>query len=307
MQGTVVKSTGSWYIVRGENQTLYNCRIQGKFRIKGLKTTNPIAVGDLVTFEIEDGNGIISAISPRKNYIIRKSTNLSKQSQIIASNIDLLVLVTTISNPKVAPGFLDRVLVTAEAYHIPVLLVINKCDLYGEKEQDRLAEILATYHPIGYNYVLTSTASGKGIPKLKDLLKDKTVLFSGQSGVGKSSLINALNPQLDLKIGAISDFNEKGQHTTTFAEMHDVTERIAVIDTPGVRSFGVVDLDTKELSHYFPEMRERINACKFNNCQHINEPKCAIKSAVELGEIAASRYENYLAIYESGNTETTFS
>lgn len=307
MQGTVIKSTGSWYQVKITNEEVIPCRIKGKFRIKGIKATNPIAVGDWVEFDVDDdGKGVIHHIAPRKNYIIRKSTKLSKQVHIIASNIDQLILVTSIVQPRIALGFVDRILATAEAYDIPAVIVFNKFDLYTEVAIDRLAEILAIYDPIGYKYCITSANTGKGLAELKDILTNNTSLLSGHSGVGKSSLINAIEPNLNLKVKDVSGFNEKGQHTTTFAELHTLSFGGSIIDTPGVRSFGIIDFDRENLSHYFPEMQSRMGECKFHNCAHINEPKCAIKEAVEEGEISISRYENYVDMYHDENLEKNY-
>ncbi len=307
MQGTVIKSTGSWYQVKTLENGIVPCRIKGKFRMKGIKATNPIAVGDSVEFDFDnEQNGIIHTIAPRKNYIIRKSTKLSKQVHIIASNIDQLVLVTSIVQPRIALGFVDRILATAEAYDIPATIVFNKFDVYTEEAIDRLAEVLAIYHPIGYNYCITSVKTQKGIDELREILKGKTSLLSGHSGVGKSSLINTIEPTLDIKVKDVSDANEKGQHTTTFAELHELSIGANIIDTPGVRSFGIIDFDKEHLAHYFPEMRDLLGSCKFHNCVHINEPHCAIKNAVEEGEISLSRYQNYVDMYHDENLEKTY-
>ena len=307
MHGIVIKSTGSWYQVKTHNEEVIPCRIKGKFRMKGIKATNPIAVGDQVEMEVDqDGVGTIHRIQPRKNYIIRKSTNLSKQVHIIASNIDQLVLVTSIVQPRIALGFVDRILATAEAYSISATIVFNKLDIYDESALDRLAEVLAIYHPIGYDYCLTSVKTGRGMEAFRQLLAGKTSLLSGHSGVGKSSLINTIEPSLDLKVKDVSGSNEKGQHTTTFAELHNLSIGGSIIDTPGVRSFGIIDFDREHLSHYFPEMRELLGHCKFHNCAHINEPKCAVKDAVEEGEISGSRYQNYVAMYHDENLEKTY-
>lgn len=307
MTGRVIKSTGSWYRVKTETGERLDCRIKGKFRIKGIKATNPVAVGDWVDFELDnENNGVIHTIHDRSNYIIRKSTKLSKQVHVIASNIDQLVLVTTIVQPRIALGFIDRILATAEAYEVPAVLVFNKFDLYGAEEQDRLAEVLATYHPIGYSYLLTSAKDQKGLKALQAELEGKTSLLSGHSGVGKSSLINALQPSLNLKVKDVSDFNDKGQHTTTFAELHELTFGGSIIDTPGVRSFGIIDFEKEHLGHYFPEIRSRMTHCRFHNCVHINEPGCAVKEAVEAGEISFSRYQNYLNMFHDENLEKAY-
>lgn len=303
MKGTVIRSTGSWYTVRTEEGDILECRIKGKFRIKGIRTTNPLSVGDVVDFEQDGDDYTITTLHQRKNYIIRKSTNLSKKYHIIASNIDQLVLITSIIKPNVAFGFLDRMLVTAEAYDIPVLIVFNKFDLIegNEKALNKLAEALSIYDPIGYSYILASNETGRGIDELSEALKGKTSLLAGHSGVGKSTIINSIEPELDLRTSEVSDSNEKGKHTTTFAEMHQLPSlggETFIIDTPGVRSFGLIDFDRDHLSHYFPEMLSRLDNCRFNNCVHINEPGCAVKQAVEEGDIHSLRYQHYLSFYE---------
>jgi ribosome biogenesis GTPase len=278
---------------------MHECRIKGKLRLKGFRSTNPVAVGDWVLFELEsDGEkGIIKSIEDRENYIVRKATKLSKASHIIASNIDQLVLIVTTVMPRTPLGFIDRMLITAEAYHIPALLVFNKHDLVGDPDIERLAELMAIYDMAGYPFINTSAVSGKGMDEFKNALQDKTSLLSGQSGVGKSSLINYLEPGLNLKTKEISTYNEKGQHATTFAELIELSFGAYIIDTPGIREFGLVHFDRQELSERFPEMRARMHDCKYHNCTHIHEPQCAVKDALEAGEIPVSRYENYLRIY----------
>jgi len=304
MQGLVIKSTGSWYQVHGEDGQDYDCRIKGKFRIRGIQTTNPIAVGDQVEFEIEpnSANGIIYKLRDRRNYIIRKSINLSKQAQIIAANLDQAFLVVTLASPRTSLGFIDRFLVTAEAYSIPAVLVFNKLDLFNEDGLAVLDDYKSIYEHIGYPCYTVSALEGTNIPVIEELLKDRTTLFSGHSGVGKSSLINALLPGRSIKTGEISGASDKGQHTTTFAEMHTLPFGGYLIDTPGIRELGVFDIRPEELSHYFVEMRDRLNQCRFNNCRHINEPGCAVLKAVENGEIEMSRYESYLSIYHGNET-----
>lgn len=306
MQGIVIKSTGSWFQVKTLNGNTYACRIRGKFRLEGYKTTNPLAVGDIVEFDIEKSNeeeiGVIHTLSHRRNYIIRKSNKLSSQSQIIASNIDLVMPVVTLVSPPTSMGFVDRILVTAEAYKIPVLLVFNKVDLYDSVANEVLEEWLKIYHGIGIQTFCMSSFDGKDIENLRPLLYQKTTLICGHSGAGKSSIINALNPDLKLKTGIISDQHQKGKHTTTFAEMFEIDDKTKIIDTPGIRDFGVIDIDKKELGHYFPEIKERMSACKFHNCTHINEPKCAVLEALEKGEIHESRYYNYLSIFYNEDT-----
>ncbi|RZK49775.1 MAG: ribosome small subunit-dependent GTPase A [Pedobacter sp.] len=309
MQGLVTKSTGSWYQVKGEDGVQYECRIKGKFRIKGIQTTNPIAVGDQVAFEIEDqhmeqesARGVIFKLLDRKNYIIRKSINLSKQAQIIAANMDAAFLVVTLASPRTSLGFIDRFLVTAEAYGIPTHLIFNKLDIYTPEGLEILQDYKSIYENIGYPCHEVSAIKGTNMQSLIDLLKDKTTLFSGHSGVGKSSLINHLLPGQDIKTGDISDWSDKGQHTTTFAEMYELPFGGYLIDTPGIRELGIYDIQKEELSHYFVEMRERLNTCKFHNCRHINEPGCQIIKAVENGEIEGSRYDSYQSIYFGNDT-----
>jgi ribosome biogenesis GTPase len=303
MQGLVTKSTGSWYQVRSGDQTI-DCRIKGKFRTKGITTTNPLAVGDVVDFEMEpeQGTGVVTNLIQRKNYIIRKSINLSKQAQIIAANLDLALLVVTLASPRTSLGFIDRFLVTAEAYDIPACLIFNKLDLFSDEGLEILADYQSIYENIGYPCYSVSALDGTNIDKVQNLLKDKVTLFSGHSGVGKSSLINQLLPDLDLRTHMISDWSDKGMHTTTFAEMFELPQGGYIIDTPGIRELGVIDIEKQELSHFFPEMRERLNQCRFNNCRHINEPGCAILEAIEEGEIAPSRYDSYLSIYNGNDT-----
>ncbi|MDA8820597.1 ribosome small subunit-dependent GTPase A [Schleiferiaceae bacterium] len=298
MKGVVLKSTGSWYQVRSfESGELFNCRIKGKFRVAGIKSTNPIAVGDVVHFHLEDhqeGQGIISAIQDRKNYIVRKSVNLSKQVHIIASNMDQALLVTTLAQPMTSTGFMDRFLSTAEAYSIPTIIVFNKIDLYDEEEMMELEYREAVYSAIGYKVLKTSAMQGIGLEKLKVELKDKTTLLSGHSGVGKSTLVNAVEPNLDLRTGTVSLSHRKGQHTTTFAEMHPLRMGGDVIDTPGIKGFGMVNMKKEEISHFFPEIFALSEQCRFHNCMHLNEPECAVKSALEENKIAPTRYESYL-------------
>lgn len=297
-RGYVTKSTGSWYEIRLDNGEFIDARLKGKFRMKGIRTTNPITVGDIVeVMNSEEDEAVITELIPRTNYLIRKATNLSKESHIIASNIDQIVIVLTVAMPRTPLGFVDRVLATAEAYDIPVILAFNKVDIYKEKEEDRFDEMIGIYGPIGYKMLATSAITSKGIPELRELMKDKTTLFTGQSGVGKSSLINALDGELDLWVDDISEYNDKGRHTTTFAEMHFTDFGARLIDSPGLRSFGMIDMDKEHLAHYFIEMKQFLGECKFNNCVHINEPGCAIKNALESGKISQSRYNNYLMMF----------
>lgn len=303
MRGLVTKSTGSWYQVLGDDGNRYECRIKGIFRTQGIKTTNPIAVGDRVEFEIEQGqqSAVITKLEPRKNYIIRRSVNLSKQTQIIGANLDLALLVVTLASPPTSTGFIDRFLVTAEAYGIPAALVFNKLDLFSDEGLEILAEYIAIYENLGYPCFTVSALERENIETLNEVLKDKITLISGHSGVGKSTLINAIIPGSDLKTGNISDWSDKGKHTTTFAEMIDLPFSGKLIDTPGIRELGIVDIEPQELSHYFPEMRNLLNQCKFHNCRHINEPGCAVLDALENGEIEPSRYDSYLSIYNNEN------
>ncbi|MBS7566561.1 ribosome small subunit-dependent GTPase A [Mucilaginibacter sp. Bleaf8] len=306
MQGLVTKSTGSWYQVRDANGQRYDCRIKGKFRIKGLTTTNPVAVGDRVEFELEpeQESGVITKLYDRKNYIIRKSINLSKQAQIIAANLDQAYLVVTLASPRTSLGFIDRFLVTAEAYDIPACLVYNKLDMFSDEGLEILAEYKSIYENLGYPCYEVSALEGTNIPQLRDTLQDKITLFSGHSGVGKSSLMNAILPELQLRTTEVSEWSDKGMHTTTFAEMYDLPGGGSIIDTPGIRELGIIDIAQQELSHFFPEMRNRMHDCRFNNCRHINEPGCAVLEALEDGEIEPSRYESYLSIYNGNDTRS---
>ena len=300
MKGVVTKSTGSWYTVFDENGDTIDCRLKGKFRIKGIKSTNPVSVGDSVIFEFEEGKetGVINKILERKNYIIRKSVNLSKQTHIIAANIDVAFLLITINNPPTFTGFIDRFLATAEAYNITTVLLFNKLDMYSDEELDKLAELDAIYTDIGYKCIAISATKNIGIDEVKVLMKDKTTMFSGHSGVGKSTLINAIEPTLNLKTKEVSKQHKQGMHTTTFAEMFHLSFGGFIIDTPGIKGFGVVDFEPHQITDYFPEFFKLKSNCKFNNCLHINEPKCAIKEAIENGEIAYSRYNSYLQMVE---------
>ena len=302
MKGIVYKSTGSWYTVKTEQGVFYECRLKGKFRIKGIKTTNPVAVGDHVYFEIDkkgdDEFGVIHKIGDRENYIIRKSVNLSKQTQIIAANIDLAFLLVTLNNPPTFTAFIDRFLVTAEAYGIKTILLFNKVDSYTEEELVEVKYLAHLYRTIGYECIGISAKTGKNIDKVKTLMKNKVSVFSGHSGVGKSTLVNAIEPSLKLKTKEISDQHLQGQHTTTFAEMYDLSFDAQIIDTPGIKGFGMVEIDKEELSGYYPEFFKLKEHCKFNNCLHLEEPKCAIKEALENEEIAWSRYKSYLQILE---------
>ena len=300
MKGVVTKSTGSWYTVFDENGDTIDCRLKGKFRLKGIKSTNPVAVGDNVIFEFEEGKetGVIHKIAERKNYIIRKSVNLSKQTHIIAANIDVAFLLITIDNPPTFTGFIDRFLATAEAYNITTVLLFNKLDIYNDEELEKLAMLEAIYTDIGYKCIAISATKNIGIDEVKVSMKNKTTMFSGHSGVGKSTLINAIEPTLNLKTKEVSKQHRQGMHTTTFAEMFHLSFGGFIIDTPGIKGFGVVDFEPHQITDYFPEFFKLKSKCKFNNCLHINEPKCAVKEAVENGEIAYSRYNSYLQMVE---------
>ncbi len=305
IEGVVVKSTGSWYSVRlhqkeGDfNAEKYiQCRLKGKFRMDGIKHTNPVAVGDVVTIEMESGReeAVITKIHERKNYIIRKASNLSKQTHILASNLDQAIVVASLVQPATSLGFIDRFLATAEAYHVPAVIVINKADLYTEAFQEILNDTIGIYTKIGYKVLLCSATEQTQISELKDLLKDKTTLVMGHSGVGKSTLLNAVEPNLQLKTGEISNYSNKGKHTTTFAEMFELSFGGNIIDTPGIKELGVVDFDKRLVSHYFKEMKAFVGQCKFNDCQHVNEPGCMVLKAVQEGEIRSERYASYISI-----------
>jgi len=302
MRGLVYKSTGSWYSVKTLTNEQFDCRIKGKFRLDGIKSTNPIAVGDSVEFDIENKGdeeiGVIKLIHDRKNYIVRKSVNLSKQTQIIASNIDLAFLLITINNPPTLTTFIDRFLVTAQAYSIKVILVFNKIDSYKVEEKSEILYLKDIYETIGYTCVEVSAIKNINLNIIKDLMKGKTSLFSGHSGVGKTTLLNSLEPGLNLKTKEISFQHQQGQHTTTFAEMFDLSFDAKIIDTPGIKGFGVVEIEKEELGDYFTEFFALKSGCKFHNCIHVNEPQCAVKEALEDEKISWSRYKSYLQILE---------
>lgn len=309
MRGVVTKSTGSWYNVWADNGTTYACRIKGKFRTKGIKSTNPIAVGDYVHFELEDGDehqGIINTIEDRKNYIVRKSVNLSKRVHIIAANMDQALLVTTLAEPSTSTGFMDRFLATAEAYRIPSIIVFNKCDLHSGALLEEWEYRKVLYEAVGYTCIETSATEGIGLEALSQLLKGKTTLLSGHSGVGKSTLINAIEPNLNLRTQEVSQVHGKGQHTTTFAEMFPLSFGGSIIDTPGIKGFGLVDMEKEEIGHYFPEIFKLSSACKYHNCLHVNEPQCAVKDALEAGGIAPTRYESYINFLNGTEDEETY-
>ena len=298
MTGVVTKSTGSWYTVRTKDDQIINCRIKGKFRLSGIKSTNPVTVGDIVDIEIEESNdnGIIYKIHDRKNYIIRKSVNLSKQTHIIAANIDQAFLLVTLKEPQTFTSFIDRFLATAEAYSITAIILFNKIDIYDKELLEQKQQLEKVYRNIGYECLDVSAKENINIGKLKTLMKDRVNMFSGHSGVGKSTLINQVSPKLNLKTADISTQHKQGQHTTTFAEMFKLPFGGYIIDTPGIKGFGVVDFAEEEIGDFFPEIFALKQHCKFNNCLHTNEPDCAIKKAVEDGKIAYSRYNSYLQL-----------
>ena len=293
--GRVIKSTGSWYDVRNDAGEVVLCRLRGKIRLDGLRTTNPVAVGDLVNYEKERDKDtcVIDKILPRTNVIVRKSVNLSKESHIIASNVDQAILVATIAQPRTSTGFIDRFTVTAEAYHIPVVIVFNKCDIYDDEQNAMAEKLMSVYNGIGYESFVISAKTGYNCDRLKAIMKDKMSMFSGHSGVGKSALVNRLDPNLNIRVGEISDVHEKGKHTTTFAQMYELGFGGYIIDTPGIKEFALYDMEKETLAQRFPEMRALMLECRFNNCTHLHEPECAIKNAVEQGVIADWRYENY--------------
>ena len=304
--GTVIKSTGSWYEVKTPQSRVINCRIRGKFRIKGIKTTNPVAVGDLVDFVMEkDKNtGVIVHIHPRKNYLLRRSINLSKQYHILAANIDQVFVTAPLINPQTTTIFTDRILVTAEAYNIPAVILINKIDLLTTAElKEQKNFFVNIYESVGYPVLEVSAKTGHNIDKLKAMMKDKTSMFTGHSGAGKSSLINSVDSGLNLKTGEISETHLQGKHITTFAQLYDACFGGRIIDTPGIRGFGIVDMNPKEIDSYFPDIFQYKSGCKFNDCKHINEPGCAVKPAVETGKISSSRYRSYLQILSETESE----
>ena len=307
MKGLIMRSTGSWYDVRNDVGTLIKCRLRGKFKLQidEKKVTNPLAVGDNVVWEWEDKNeniGIITEIVPRQNYIIRKSVHKTSHSHILASNVDRVIIIATLSFPRTSLGFIDRLLLTAQSFEIPATIVFNKVDLFeseqGKETLDALREI---YEPLGYGVLFTSNVTGEGIKAFEDLLKGNVSLLAGHSGVGKSTLVNSIAPQLTLRTKEVSSFANKGVHTTTFAEMFEISENTFIIDSPGIKELGLVEIAKEEVYHYFPEMTKRFGTCKFYNCLHLNEPNCAIITAVEQGEIAPSRYMSYISMVEDND------
>ncbi len=294
-EGIVTKATGSWFEVKSEGES-FSCRLRGKLRLKGARSTSPVVVGDGVSFDMDnEGSYTIEAIHPRRNYIIRRASNLSKESHIIAANIDRAVVVATLKNPETPPEFIDRFLVTCEAYKIPATIVLQKVDLLqGQMERVELFESI--YRTAGYDVIRTSTITGEGIDSVKELLKGATTLISGNSGVGKSTLIGTIEPNIDIKVSEISHSHNKGRHTTTYSTMYPLSMGGYIIDTPGIKGFGLLDIEPEELWHYFPEMMHYGAECQFYNCTHIHEPRCAVLAAIEQGEISIERYESYLKI-----------
>ncbi len=306
-KGIVIKSTGSWYTVRTDDGNSIECRIKGNFRLKGIRSTNPIAVGDHVeiTEQKEDNNsegaviGLITNIIERKNYIIRKSPNLSKESHIIAANIDQAFLIVTIKHPVTTTTFIDRFLVSAEAYRIPCRIIFNKIDLYNEAQTSLMNFLIEVYEKVGYQCLKISAKKDIGMNELKMMMKNKTNVFSGHSGVGKSTIINSIQPGTMLKTGIISDSHHSGKHTTTYSEMIDLDFGGFIIDTPGIKGFGLLEMEKEEIAHYFPEMFQLLNNCQYYNCTHTHEPECAVKKAVTDGQIAESRYDTYLGLLDT--------
>jgi ribosome biogenesis GTPase len=302
INGLVMRSTGSWYEVRAESGKVYRARLKGKFKLKGPKTSNPITVGDKVLFSMEDEANqtvVIEEISPRQNYIIRKSVHKTGQGQLLAANVDQAIFIFTYKFPKTSLGFLDRFLVTAEAFRIPVTIVFNKMDLMTEEEKDQVFEWAALYQELGYGILFTSIPENQGMEEFKQMFAGKISLMAGHSGVGKSSLLNKVAPTLHIKTKEISDFAQKGVHTTTYSTMWELGPQTYLIDSPGINELGVMEIQKEELAHYFPEMRALLGQCKFNNCLHLHEPHCAVQQAVKDGEIASSRYLSYFSIFEN--------
>lgn len=299
MQGTVVKSSGSVYGVRAMDGSLIECRVKGNFRLKGIRSTNPVAVGDHVRYDVrDDGTAYIVEILERKNYIVRKASNLSKQSHILAANLDLCFLIVTISHPATATTFIDRFLAAAEAYRVPVVLVFNKIDIYDSSEREELEYLTALYSSIGYRCLHTSATGNLGIDALKEMMRGKVSLLAGNSGVGKSSLVNAISPEIAARVGEISRTHDTGMHTTTYTEMFEFMPQSYIVDTPGVKGFGTYDMEVEEISHYFVEFFELSKDCRYGNCTHTHEPGCAVLKALEDGRLAPSRYQSYLSMLE---------
>ncbi len=299
MQGKVIQSTGNWYEVLLDNKEVINCRLKGKFRLSDKKLTNPVAVGDSVDVEVDNESSVISEIHPRKNYIVRSDTHKKEFKNIIAANLDQCVIIASLTQPRTSYGFIDRVLLTAEVYGIPSYVIFNKVDLYKKKKEfDLLEELIFSYNEAGYKCFTTSIVTKQNLDQLKNILLNKVTLLTGHSGVGKSSLINYIEPELNLRVKEISKYSEKGQHTTTFSHMHPLSFGGFIIDTPGIKEFGLMDIAAEEVGHYFPEIRAIMNECRFNNCLHINEDGCAVKAKLDEGKFSPTRYNSYIIIYE---------
>lgn len=299
LKGLVVRSTGSWYDVRDEEGLIWQCRLRGKFKFQDLKVTNPVAVGDSVYWEMEDETkqtGLINDILPRHNYMARQSVHKSAHTHLLAANVDQVIVVATLTFPRTSLGFIDRLLVVAESFRIPSILIFNKQDLFDDETKEYQNQLINLYNQIGYTCFTTSGVTGEGMERFRDLLKDKISVLSGHSGVGKSTLLNVISPNLNLKTNGVSTFANKGVHTTTFAEMFELAPNTFIIDSPGIKELGLSEMEKEEISHYFPEMRDLLNECHFHNCLHIDEPKCVVKAAVEAEKIAMSRYESYLSM-----------
>ena len=303
MLGTVIQSTGSFYDVLIENKTMVTCRLKGKFRMEDKKLTNPVVVGDVVDVEIEEGSSVITEILPRRNYIVRSDTHKKEFKNILAANIDQTIVIASLKHPRTPYGFIDRVLLTSEVYDIPAVVIFNKHDLYGKKENELLEQFMFGYNEAGYISFSTSVLKSENLERLKNLLKNKTSLITGPSGVGKSSLVNAIEPGLDLRVKEISKYTDKGQHTTTFSRMHLLSFGGYIIDTPGIKEFGLVDIEAYEVGHYFPEIRKLMGQCKFNDCLHINEEGCAVKALLEEGKFSPYRYNSYVNFHEEIKAE----
>lgn len=304
MHGLVIRNTGSWYTVLADDKTTWECKVKGNFRLKGIRSTNPVAIGDRVVFDqLDDDTGLINGIEDRKNYVIRKSTNLSKQSHIIAANVDQCFLFVTIRQPETSTTFIDRFLASSEAYRIPVVLIFNKTDLLDEEDRELLEGMVHLYNTVGYECRCVSAKTGEGVEELRGMLEGNVTLLSGNSGVGKSTLINCLYPDLNLKTSEISDAYNTGKHTTTFSAMFPVGGNGYIIDTPGIKGFGTFDMEREEVSHYFKDIFRFSSACRFNNCTHTHEPGCAVREAVERHDISQSRYNSYLSMLDDPNEE----